>query len=108
MLDACAPFLNMVLNVGSAMINPSSEKAEFAIEYDSAPVAELELEGTQYRLDPGFRGAIAVSARAPGTWSWALVAEGSWDGVRLKAKALERGVVAELEKALRAAAQEDS
>ncbi|HEX6765427.1 MAG TPA: hypothetical protein VF103_08120 [Polyangiaceae bacterium] len=33
-------------------------------------------------------------------WSWSLVAEGRWDGVRLRAKALDRTVVAALEKAL--------
>jgi hypothetical protein len=83
-----------------------TESAESTIDYDSQPVAELELGETQYRLDPGFRGAIAVSTRAPGTWSWSLVAEGRWDGVRLKAKALDRSVVAALEKALRSAAED--
>jgi hypothetical protein len=81
----------------------AAESAESAIDYDSEPVVELELGETQYRLDPGFRGAIAVSARASGVWSWTLAAEGRWDGVRLKAKALDRTVVAELEKALRSA-----
>ncbi len=90
------------------MLHSPSENAESTIDYDSVPVAELELGGTRYRIDPGFRGAVAVSARAPDTWCWALVAEGRWDGVRLKAKALDRGLVAELEKALRAAAQENS
>jgi len=80
-----------------------SEDSDSTIDYDAPPVAELELDGTQYRLDPGFRGVVAVSAREPGTWSWALVAQGSWDGVRLKAKALHRDIVGALEKALRAA-----
>lgn len=83
----------------------SEENAKSAVDYDSQPVAELELGDTQYRLDPGFRGAIAVSARESGTWSWSVVAEGNWDGVRLKAKALDRAVVAELEKALRSASE---
>jgi hypothetical protein len=81
----------------------SPENSESTIDYDAPPVAELELEGTQYRLDPGFRGAVAVSAREPGTWSWSLAAQGRWDGVRLKAKELPREIVAALEKALRAA-----
>jgi hypothetical protein len=80
-----------------------SETPESSIDYDAPPVAELELDGTLYRLDPGFRGAVAVSTREPGTWSWSLVAEGRWDGVRLKAKALHRDIVAALEKALRSA-----
>jgi hypothetical protein len=88
------------------MPNPTSENAAPAIDYDSPPVAELDVSETQYRVDPGFRGAVAISARAAGTWSWSLVAEGRWDGLRLKAKELDRDVVVGLEKALRAAAQE--
>jgi hypothetical protein len=86
----------------------ASPDAESAIDYDFPPVAELELEGTQYRVDVGARSAIAVSGRATGTWTWALLTQGSWDGVRLKAKGLERLTVAALEKALRAAAEETS
>lgn len=85
----------------------TSEKAASSIDYDSSPVAELEVGETQYRVDPGFRGAIAVSQRAVGTWSWALVAEGKWDGIRLKAKPLDRSITTELEKALRAAAEQE-
>lgn len=85
-----------------------SENAESTIDYDSPPVAELELDGTQYRLDPGFRGAVAVSSRATDTWSWSLVAQGKWDGVRLKAKELHRDIVAALEKALRAVAEDNA
>jgi hypothetical protein len=84
---------------------PAQTTAESAIDYDFPPVAELELGDTQYRVDVGARSAIAVSGRTVGTWSWALQAEGSWDGVRLKAKGLDRLVVAALEKALRAAAE---
>jgi hypothetical protein len=88
------------------MQEPTTESAESGIDYDARPVAELELSGTQYRVDPGFRGAIAVSQRATGTWSWALAAEGKWDGIRLKAKPLDRSVVLELEKALRESAEQ--
>ena len=91
---------------------PSQETAEKAqsdaVDYDFPPVAELEIEETQYRVDAGHRGAIAVSGRALGTWSWALRAQGQWDGVRLKAKALDRGIVQALERALRAAATEEA
>jgi len=83
----------------------SAPSTESSLDYDSPPVAEIEADGTQYRLDPGYRGAIAVSSRAAGTWSWTLVSEGRWDGIRLKAKPLERALVAELEKALRAASE---
>jgi len=84
----------------------TAEISESSIDYDVSPVAELEVNGLQYRVDAGYRGAIAVSERAVGAWSWALVAEGQWDGVRLKAKALDRSVVTALEKALREAAQQ--
>ncbi|HTQ07798.1 MAG TPA: hypothetical protein VMI54_28285 [Polyangiaceae bacterium] len=88
------------------MANSSSENAESSIDYDGSPVVELEVSGTQYRVDPGFRGVVAVSAREAGTWSWSRVAEGRWDGVRLKAKDLDRTLVNTLEKALRSAAQD--
>jgi hypothetical protein len=81
----------------------ASESAEAAVDYDFAPIAELEVNDTQYRVDAGFRGAVAISAKSSGSWSWAVVAEGRWDGLSLKAKALDRPVVLELEKALRAA-----
>jgi len=84
----------------------TAEKAESpTIEYDAPPVAELEVDGTQYRVDAGFRGAIAVSGRTAGSWAWALLAEGKWDGVRFKAKALDRAIVSRLEQALRAASE---
>ena len=86
-------------------MQPSPEKSAPSVDYDFTPVAELEVDGTQYRLDPGFRGAIAISGRSAGTWSWSLLCEGNWDGVRLKAKGLDRSVVASLEKALRAAGE---
>lgn len=82
-----------------------AESAKSSVDYDFPPVAELVVDETEYRVDPGFRGAIAISARASGTWAWALLAEGQWDGVRLKAKSLERTIVLALEKALRAAAE---
>ena len=86
-------------------MQPSPENAQESLDYDSPPAAELEVDGTQYRVDAGFRGAIAISGRSAGSWSWALVCEGKWDGVRLKAKTLDRSVVASLEQALRTAAE---
>lgn len=85
------------------MSNSQAQTSALAVDYDFAPVAELELEGTAYRVDAGFRGAVAISERTSGSWAWVLVAEGRWDGVTLKAKALERSVVAAIERALRAA-----
>jgi len=89
------------------MSNSQAQTSALAVDYDFAPVAELEIEGTAYRVDAGFRGAVAISERTSGSWSWALVAEGRWDGVTLKAKSLERSIVAALERALRAASSGD-
>ena len=88
------------------MANLQAQSSGSDVEYDFPPVAELELEGTTYRVDAGFRGAVAISERAAGSWSWVLVTEGRWDGVRLKASALERPIVLALERALRAASTE--
>jgi hypothetical protein len=83
-----------------------SESAEPSVDYDFAPVVQLEANGIEYRVDAGFRGVIAVSSREAGSWSWSLLAEGKWDGVRLKAKAVDREIVLALEKALRVASEE--
>lgn len=88
------------------MQNHAENASSATIDYDFPPVAELELEGTQYRVDAGARSAIAVSQRPAGTWSWVLLVEGRWDGARLKAKGLDRNVVAALERALRSASDE--
>jgi len=82
-----------------------AETADSAVDYDFSPIAEGEVDEVQYRVDAGFRGAIAVSSRSAGTWSWSVLAEGKWDGVRLKVKSLDRNIVATLERALRAAAE---
>jgi hypothetical protein len=87
-------------------MSTSAETPDFGVDYDFPPAAETELDEVQYRLDPGFRGAIAVPSRAVGTWSWGVVGAGTWDGVRLKVKSLERRIVEVLEKALRSANQE--
>jgi hypothetical protein len=89
------------------MSNSQAQTSASAVDYDFAPVAELELGGTTYRVDAGFRGAVAISERTSGSWSWLLVAEGRWDGVTLKAKSLDRPVVTALERALRSALSED-
>ncbi len=80
--------------------------AESSIDYDHPPVAELELAGVHYRVDASLGAEIAVSSRAEGSWCWAELAQGRWDGIRLKAKTLDRVVVEALEKALRAAAED--
>jgi hypothetical protein len=81
-----------------------SADKEPSIDYDFPPVAELEVEGAHYRVDAGLGADVAVSRRAQGSWTWEQLAQGRWDGVRLKAKPLDRLLVDALEKALRTAA----
>ncbi len=88
------------------MKQPHENAAESNIDFDHAPVAEIEFDGTHYRVDAGLGAAVAVSCRAQGSWSWQKLAEGRWDGVRLKAKEVDRLVVEALAKALRSAAED--
>ena len=83
---------------------PESPDREPSIDYDHPPVAELEVDGSHYRVDAGLGADVAVSRRAEGTWTWEQLAQGRWDGVRLKAKPLDRLLVDALAKALRTAA----
>lgn len=77
------------------------------VNYDSSPVAETVIEGTEYRVDAGKQGtAICVSTRRAGTWDWSFLCEARWDGSELRAKVLERGVRTELARALTGAVQD--
>lgn len=77
------------------------------VNYESGPVAETVIEGTEYRIDAGKQGtALCVSTRPAGTWDWSFLCEARWDGSELRAKVLERGVRTELSRALTGAIQE--
>jgi hypothetical protein len=81
--------------------------ADESVNYDSAPVAETAIDGTEYRIDAGKAGtAICVSSRSAGTWDWAFVCEARWDGSELRSKQLERDVRVQLSRALSAATQD--
>lgn len=77
-----------------------------AVNYDESPVAQLEVEGIEYRVDPGLGSAVAISKRDVGDWQWTAVIEGRWDGTRLRAKGLGHPIVSELERALAKATRE--
>ncbi len=77
-----------------------------SVSYDEPPLAELEVDGVDYRLDPGRGSAVAVSQRPAGGWDWTPVTEGRWDGSRLRAKGLDPRVVNALTAALSAAMRE--
>ena len=73
------------------------------VNYDSAPILELEIEGVDYRLDSGKQGtALCISTRASGSWGWAFAGEARWDG-DLRSKAFERQTLVTLSKAFREA-----
>jgi len=77
------------------------------VNYDSAPVAETAIDGTEYRIDAGKAGtAICVSTRSAGSWDWAFLCEARWDGSELRSKSLERPVRLQLSRALSSAVQD--
>ena len=71
-----------------------------SVSYEASPVAEVEIEDVQYRVDAGLGSAVAISRREAGAFTWAPVAQGKWDGVRLRVKSLGHPVTAALERAL--------
>lgn len=72
------------------------------VNYESEPVLELEIDGVDYRLDPGKQGmALCVSTRQQGTWDWSYVGEAKWDSLMLRCKEVERPIRESLSIALR-------
>jgi len=77
------------------------------VNYDSSPVAEASIDGTDYRVDAGKQGtAICVSSRPSGSWDWSFLCEARWDGSELRAKLLERSIRMQLSRALSSATQD--
>jgi len=77
------------------------------VNYESNPVAEAAIEGTEYRIDSGKEGtAICVSTRPAGSWDWSFVCEARWDGSELRTKALERAIRVQLSRAISSATQD--
>jgi hypothetical protein len=84
-----------------------SSSDDAGVNYDSNPVAQTDIGGTEYRIDAGKGGtAICVSTRMAGTWDWSFLCEARWDGSELRAKALERSIRTELSRALSSAVQD--
>jgi hypothetical protein len=81
--------------------------SDSGVNYESSPVAETAIDGTEYRIDAGKQGtAICVSTRPAGTWDWSFLCEARWDGSELRTKLLERDVRTELSRALTGAVQD--
>jgi hypothetical protein len=77
------------------------------VNYESNPVAEAAIDGTEYRIDSGKEGtAICVSTRPAGSWDWSFVCEARWDGSELRTKLLERSVRTHLSRAISSAMQD--
>lgn len=95
----------------AAELPPLSSSAEVqdtggeAVNYEESPLIELEIEGTDYRLDAGRAGtALCISTRPSGSWSWVFRGEARWQAKVLRCKAFDRTVLMELSSALAAAA----
>ena len=71
-----------------------------SVSYEGAPVAEVQIDDLEYRVDAGLGAVVAISRREAGSSTWAPIAQGRWDGVRLRAKSLGHPVTSALERAL--------
>lgn len=85
------------------------EAGESPVNYEEAALLELELEGTDYRLDVGRAGtALCISTRPSGSWSWVFRGEAKWQNGVLRCKAFDRQVLSQLSTALAEAASSSS
>jgi hypothetical protein len=84
-----------------------AEGGESPVNYDESALLEIEIEGTDYRLDVGRAGtALCISTRSSGTWSWAFRGEAKWQNNLLRCKAFDRTVLSQLGTALIQAADD--
>jgi hypothetical protein len=87
----------------------TSWEAESPVNYEEAALLELELDGTEYRLDVGRAGtALCISTRPSGSWSWVFRSEARWQAGALRCKAFDRPVLSRLATALAEAASSQS
>lgn len=78
---------------------------ESPVNYEEAALLELELDGTDYRIDVGRAGtALCISTRPSGSWSWVFRGEAKWQVSQLRCRALDRDVLTRLSRALAEAA----
>jgi hypothetical protein len=82
-----------------------SGEGESSVNFEEAALVELEIDGTDYRLDAGRAGtALCISTRASGSWGWTFRGEARWQAKVLRCKEFDRPVLAQLSEALAAAA----
>jgi hypothetical protein len=71
------------------------------VNYESAPLLEVEIGDTEYRVDAGKQGtALCISTRQAGSWDWSFGGEARWDVRSLRCKAFPRSVLEPLSRAL--------
>jgi hypothetical protein len=77
-----------------------------SVNYDSPALVEVEIDGTEYRVDSGKQGtALCISTRVSGTWDWSFGGEARWDVNYLRSKAFDRRTLEQLSKAFANALQ---
>jgi hypothetical protein len=87
----------------------ASDSAEGVVNFDEAPLVELELDGTDYRLDAGRAGtALCISTRPTGSWTWTFRGEAKWQANVLRCKAFDRIILGRLGQALKELASSDA
>jgi hypothetical protein len=80
-------------------------ETESPVNYEEAALLELDIDGTDYRLDVGRAGtALCISTRPGGSWSWIFRGEARWQAGVLRCKAFDREVLSQLSSALAEAA----
>jgi hypothetical protein len=95
----------VVLAVSDVAVSDVAEDGDSPVNFDEAALVELEIDGTDYRLDAGRAGtALCISTRRSGTWTWSFRGEARWQANVLKCKAFDRSVLLPLGKALAEAA----
>jgi hypothetical protein len=83
------------------------EAGESPVNYDESALLEIEIDGTDYRLDVGRAGtALCISTRSSGTWSWSFQGEAKWQNNLLRCKSFDRTVLSQLGTALIQAADD--
>lgn len=84
---------------------PPYEPGEQPVNYEDAALVEVEVAGTDYRIDVGRAGtALCISTRPSGSWSWEFRGEARWQNGALRCKAFDRLVLSHLSVALAEAA----
>ena len=101
----CSPGHDGPSQDGPGQDADASEAGESPVNYEEAALLELELDGTDYRLDVGRAGtALCISTRPSGSWSWVFRGEARWQTNTLRFKAFDRSVLVRLSSALAEAA----